>query len=221
MALLKFLVSVIDKLQLEGQLHSQDMIYSQEVKDPTEFVSFTENVPFTVRRTVKAWSGIWQDITIEQTLLPILKTGAQPDTDGRSLKGSVLTLFIKGTSYAFDKMDRQPFANCRCTSSEQHINLPSVRQKKDVDDAELFRNWLQEHGIFDGRPGKIKASSTGLVGNSTIECHKAVEKSSRKMSEMVGLNADSWKFSRKSCVKTLRIISLPLSSSMSQLLQFL
>lgn len=44
--------------------------------------------------------------------------------------------------------------------------------------------------------------STGLVGDSTVDCHKAVEKGLESMSKMVESDAESFKFSRKHCVRT-------------------
>lgn len=34
---------------------------------------FTENGYFTIRRTDKFWSGVWSDMTIEQTLMRSMK----------------------------------------------------------------------------------------------------------------------------------------------------
>lgn len=65
-----------------AQIYLQDMSNLQNIMDPTEFLTFTENGLFTVRRTDKAWSGIWPDMTIEQTLMRGLKTGAQSVTHG-------------------------------------------------------------------------------------------------------------------------------------------
>lgn len=97
----------------------------------------------------------------------------------------------------------KPAQHPRFASSDQHTDLTSARQKKDEEDVQSFKNWLQEHGVFDERPVKLMSLSTGLVGDSTIDCHKAVEKGLKSMSTMVGMDADSYKFSKKYCVKTL------------------
>lgn len=187
-----------------AQIYLQDMSDLKNVMDPSEFVTFTEKGLFTVRRTDKAWSGIWPDMTIEQTLMRVLKTGAQSVTHGRSVTDSVLTRFIQGMAYAYDIMDQlESFSNSRCATSDQHVDLTFARQSKDKADVRSFKTWLLEHGLFDSRPGKIMSLSTGLVGDSTVDCHKAIEKGLKSLSKMVGANAESYKFSRKDCVRTL------------------
>lgn len=187
-----------------AQIYLQDMSNLGNLMDPTEFITFTEKGLFTVRRTNKSWSGIWPDMTIEQTLMRILKTGAQSATHGRSVTDSVLTRFIQGMPYAYDIMDQlESFTNSRCASSDQHTDVTSARQKKDKEDVQSFKIWLEEHGLFDERPGKLMSLATGLVGDSTVDCHKAVEKGLQSMSKMVGADAESYKFSKKYCVKTL------------------
>lgn len=190
-----------------AQIYLQDMINLEEIMDHSEFITFTEEGLFTVRRTDKAWSGIWSDMTIEQTLMRVLKTGAQSATHGRSVSDSVLSRFIQGMPYAYDVMDQlESFANSRCASSDQHTDVTSARQKKDEEDVKSFKTWLQVHGLFDDRPGKLMSLSTGLVADSTVDCHKAVEKGLQSMSKMVGVDAESYKFSKKNCVKTLASI---------------
>ncbi|GBP52266.1 hypothetical protein EVAR_9177_1 [Eumeta japonica] len=177
----------------------------------SEYVTFTEKGLFTVRRTDKAWSGIWSDMTIEQTLMRVLKTGAQSATHGRSVSDSVLSRFVidVGMSYAYDVMDQlQSFAKSICASSDQHTDVTSARQKKDKEDVESFKSLFQVHGIFDDRPGKLMSLSTGLVADSTVDCHKAVEKGLESISKMVGVDAVSYKCSKKNCVKTLASIKL-------------
>lgn len=143
-------------------------------------------------------------MTIEQTLMRVLKIGAQSATHGRSVTDSVLTRFIQGMPYAYDIMDQlESFTNSRCSSSNQHVDFSSARQKKDKEDVQSFKNWLKEHGLFDERPGKLISLSTGLVGDSTVDCHKVVEKGLKSLLKMVGANAETYKFSKKYCVKTL------------------
>lgn len=48
-----------------AQIYLQDMQKLGNVMDPDEYLKFTDNGLFTIRRTDKPWSGIWSDMTIE------------------------------------------------------------------------------------------------------------------------------------------------------------
>lgn len=52
-----------------AHLYYQDMLTLQEKMDPEEFVKFTTQGYFTIRRSDKFWCGIWSDMTIEQVLM--------------------------------------------------------------------------------------------------------------------------------------------------------
>ncbi|GBP12675.1 hypothetical protein EVAR_10321_1 [Eumeta japonica] len=163
---------------------------------------------------------------LEQTLMRILKTGAQSATHGRSVTDSVLSRFIQGMPYAYDIMDQfESFTNSRCTP-DQHVDITSTHQKKDKQDIQSFKIWLTEHGLFDERHNKLMSLSTGLVGDSTVDCHKAVEKGlltdeikqagERIMLKLFGADCDSIdqcrvdKFSV--CItksKTVNLVTLP------------
>ncbi|KAJ8882532.1 hypothetical protein PR048_014343 [Dryococelus australis] len=46
---------------------------SEETMDPKEYTLFTGNGYFTIRHSEKFWSGIWSDMTIEQSLMRTMK----------------------------------------------------------------------------------------------------------------------------------------------------
>lgn len=52
-----------------AQIYLQGMLNLENVMDASEFTTFTEKGLFTVRRTDKAWSGIWTDMTIYDNIL--------------------------------------------------------------------------------------------------------------------------------------------------------
>lgn len=89
-----------------AQIYLQDMVQLPKNLSEAEFHLFTTKGFFTVRRTDKAWAGIWSDMTIEQTLMRIIHTGPQGLSHGRSMLDSVISRFINGMPYAFDIMNQ-------------------------------------------------------------------------------------------------------------------
>ena len=55
-------------------LYLQDMLHLEEDMDPLEYHDFTQRGFFTIRWSDKIWSGIWSDMTIEQTLMRSMKS---------------------------------------------------------------------------------------------------------------------------------------------------
>lgn len=54
-------------------LYLQDMFKLQSSMRRDEFEKFTNEGCFTMRRTDKFWTGVWSDMTIEQTLMRSMK----------------------------------------------------------------------------------------------------------------------------------------------------
>lgn len=168
---------------------------SGDIMDPDKYLKFAENGLFTIRRTNKPWSGIWSDMTIEQTAMRFFGTGKEGTQHGRTMTDSIVSRFILGMSYAFEVLDQlERLTNYRSTSSDQHVELTSSRQQKDKEDIEVFKCWLDDHGIFEHQPVSIM---------STIDCYRAFEKGLESMAKMVSVDAESCKHSKKNCVKTL------------------
>ncbi|GBP77375.1 hypothetical protein EVAR_40029_1 [Eumeta japonica] len=132
-----------------AQIYLQDMQKLGNSMDPDEYLKFTEEGLFTIRRTNKPWSGM---------------------------------------PYAFDILDQlEQIAHCSSASSDQHVELTSTRQKKDKEDIAVFKCWLDDHGVFENRPDKLMSLSTGLVGDKTIDCHRALEKGLESMAKMLNV----------------------------------
>ena len=52
----------------------QDMYTLANHMTPEDYENFTKNGYFTVRRSDKFWGGLWSDLTIEQTLMRMIKS---------------------------------------------------------------------------------------------------------------------------------------------------
>ncbi|KAK4880987.1 hypothetical protein RN001_004306 [Aquatica leii] len=78
-----------------AQLYIQDMLTLKDRMDPLEYNKFTSEGYFTIRWTSKFWSGIWSDMTIEQTLMKTIKSSGGL-TRGRGIIDTVFLLIIVG-----------------------------------------------------------------------------------------------------------------------------
>lgn len=120
------------------QLYLQDMDSLQEKMTPEEFIKFTKNGFFTIRRTEKHWCGVWSDMTIEQTLMRNKKS-VGGITHGRGVTASVLQKWIYGLPVAYhvcESMER--FCGIETKSSYQHTELRDARIAKDEADGAKF-----------------------------------------------------------------------------------
>lgn len=184
------------------QIYLQEMSKLQDIMDPEEYRKFTGG-QFTVRRTEKAWAGIWTDMTIEQMLMRTIHTGAQGLSHGRGMTSSVMTRFLEGMPYAIEIMNQlEEYVNIKWESSDQHVDVTPARQKRDASDRQAFKAWLQTHNPFIQSP-KLQSLSTGLVGDANTDCHRAILKGLASMASMVGFNGESYKYSKSNTVQTL------------------
>lgn len=185
------------------QIYLQQMSKLQDIMDPEEYRLFTEQGHFTIRRTEKAWAGIWTDMTIEQMLMRTIHTGAQGLSHGRGMTSSVMTRFLEGMPYAIEIMNQlEEYVSIKWESSDQHVDVTPARQKRDENDRQTFKTWFQTHNPFIQSP-KLQSLSTGLVGDVNTDCHRAIAKGLASMASMVGFNAENYKYSKSNAVQTL------------------
>ncbi|CAH2005907.1 unnamed protein product [Acanthoscelides obtectus] len=152
-------------------LYLQDMHSLKDKMSAQEYEMFTGG-GFTARRTSKFWCGTWTDMTIEQSLMRIMKiTGGL--THGRGVSESILCKWTKGmTSLQNICEEMEKMCGVAFTSSEQHVEMRESRIKRDTSDSKNFMDWFTQHHPFPN-VGDILSLTTGVVGDSTINCHMA------------------------------------------------
>ncbi|GBP85751.1 hypothetical protein EVAR_97247_1 [Eumeta japonica] len=156
------------------QIYLQQMSKLEDIMDPNEYRLFTKEGHFTIRRTEKAWAGIWTDMTIEQMLMRTIHTGAQGLSNGRGMSSSVMTRFLEGMPYAIEIMNQlEDYVSIKWESSDQHVDVTPARQKRDESDRKTFKAWLQTHNPFV-QSDKLISLSTGLVGDANTDCYRAI-----------------------------------------------
>lgn len=112
-----------------AQIYLQSMIKLEMEMDDEEYRRFTEEGYFTIRRSYKAWSGIWSDMTIEQTLNRFFGTDL---THGRGVTPSVVARYLACMPTSFAVMDSlETYCDLHSSTSEDFrcsaVVIPTVR----------------------------------------------------------------------------------------------
>lgn len=191
---------------IDAHLYLQDMAVLHEKIPQEELEKFTTGGYFTIRRTNKFWSGIMSDMTIEQTLMRSMKTSGGL-TKGRGITDNVLTRWTMSMVFLQNVFEQvENFCGVSSATTEQHINMRSSRVTRDNADVEKLDLWFAEHPPFP-EGTELLSISTGVVGNSTINCHLAGEIGAQMISRVVGLNSNYVKFKRNDRVLSLATVS--------------
>ncbi|KAL7286444.1 hypothetical protein TKK_0019392 [Trichogramma kaykai] len=170
-----------------AQIYLQDMAALEyEMKDcEDEFKKFTKEGYFTIRRSDKAWSEVWSDMVIEQTLNRFFGTDLR---HGRGVTDGVVARYLFAMPAALDVMSCiEEYCQFESHLSEQHVDLSNSRIQRDRKDIEQLIFWLNNRKPFSENSSLISLS-TGVIAVSSINCHLAFEVGERAMSKMVGKN---------------------------------
>lgn len=176
-------------------LYLQDMLTLETRMDPAEYERFTIQGHFTIRRSGKFWSGVWTDMTIEQTLMWSMKTIGGL-THGRGLSESVLTKWTLGmTSVHNVCQEIEDFCGVLFDTTDQHVDMRESRIQRDSVDLAKLMTWFQNHNPFP-RIDEIRSISTGIVGDNRINCHLPQELGTVNLNSIVDNNFNDVKFKR-------------------------
>lgn len=183
-------------------LYLQDMYGLEQLMPTKEYESFTKRGFFTIRRSEKYWSGLWTDLTIEQTLMRMMKSRGGL-TRGRGMEECVVEKWILGMSATFEICSAmEEYASVYYNSNELHTELRSSRISRDSKDMDKVLDWFEAHPPFP-ETDYIMSIATGLVGDDTINCHTAFTVGTKSMKEIIGCNFHEVKLKRRNRVNTL------------------
>lgn len=173
---------------------------------PRDYRHFVGTGFFTIRRSEKYWSGIWSDMTIEQTLMRGMKTKGGL-TGGRGYTDSVLTKWTKGLP-VMQRVSQsvEEFVDVISSTSEQHVDSRPSRQERDNADVAKLEKWFSNHPPFPVLDA-IVSLGTGIVGGPEINCFDAEKVGLDGIDAIVGQNFDNISFSRKKRVLPLSAVS--------------
>ena len=170
---------------LSAHLYLQDMNDLESKMGFRDYHNFVSNGYFTIRRSDKFWSGIWSDMTIEQTLMRSMKSNGGL-TRGRGLTDSVLTKWILGMPIMQKVSETiEDFVGVASSSTEQHIDARPTRQARDNADVQKLQQWFQNHEPFSALNNTVSLS-TGIVGGNEIDCYNAQSIGFKVIEAMIG-----------------------------------
>ena len=113
-----------------SHLYLQQMSQLETKMTPSELERFTSKGNFTIRRSDKMWAGVWTDITLEQVLMPTMKT-AGGLTHGWGLTDSALNRWVQDMLGRAELIhDFEKFCGTSFTTSEQLVELRNSHQIK-------------------------------------------------------------------------------------------
>ncbi|XP_044004211.1 uncharacterized protein LOC122849544 [Aphidius gifuensis] len=183
-----------------AQIFLQDMENLKNSMDPVEYHQFTNESMFTIRRSDKAFAGIWADMTIEQTLNRFFGTDL---VHGRGVTDGVVARYLNSMPSSYEVMNvLEEYTGVNTRRSEQHKDSTRSRINIDQKDVEKFVFWLNTHQPFTPRQ-TLMSLSTGAIGTPNINCHLAVIMGKKAMKKMIGKNAEQVKLSKQDGVKNL------------------
>ncbi|GBO28443.1 hypothetical protein AVEN_103963-1 [Araneus ventricosus] len=189
-----------------AHLYLQDMLDLENTMEAAEYEKFTTQGNFTIRRTFKFWSGTWSDMTIEQSLMKNMKTFGGL-THGRGVSDSILARWTQGMTALQHICDGiEKFCGVDLTSSDQHLKISDSRVHRDNYDCRKMVEWFKQYNPFPENSNLISIS-TGVVGDSRINCHMAKEEGILGIKRIEGNNFYTVKFRRNDRVQPLALMS--------------
>lgn len=129
-----------------------------------------------VRRGDRYWSGLWSDLTIEQTLMRSVKSQGGL-TRGRGMSESVRHLWVLSLSQCAGVHNAMmDLSGLTVKTSEQHTDASEPRRKRDVEDFTRFKSWLKERNPFTFTNPNLQSLSAGwisITGKDKVNCDEA------------------------------------------------
>lgn len=168
-------------------LYLQDMQDLKSRLTTLDYERFVTNGYFTIRRSNKFWSGIWSDMTIEQTLMRSMKSNGGL-THGRGITESTMKKWITTMTTMIDISQQiEQFCGVSFDTTEQHIDARTSRVSRDTNDVKKFLDWFTYHDSFPVVEN-VMPISTGVIGDEKINCHLAYDIGNESMSIIIGSN---------------------------------
>ena len=190
-------------------------LYLQMMKElPTTFPDlyqqFTHNGYHTVRRSNRFWSGIWTDLAIEQALMRSLKTRGGL-TRGRGMTENVILIWDH-TMHACAQVHNavtQLTENHHKTSN-QDSELGASRVKRDNEDLENIKLWIENHNPFDYNEPLLRSIATGLTATEGggINCDEAEKNGQAIQDQLHDISITEATIKKKDQIKTLELLKI-------------
>ncbi|KAJ8678150.1 hypothetical protein QAD02_013937 [Eretmocerus hayati] len=181
------------------QIYLQDLVDLEVNMDATEFIKFTDEGGFSIRRSITPFSGNFADQTIE-CMNRFFGTDL---IHGRGVDPSVLARYFAGMPAAVTIIENlEDYCGLKTVNSEQHAELSEGKVSRDNKDLQKFLFWLDNHNPFQPR-NSLTSLSTGVIANANVNGHLAIKEGIKAMATMVGKTLDNITLSTANKVKPL------------------
>ena len=185
-------------------------LYLQMMQDlpdtyPWLYEQFSKYGYHCVRRSDRAWSGIWTDLAIEQLLMRALKNRGGL-TRGRGFSESVrLTWIYTMHRCAGIHQAMTDVTGLVSRTSEQHAEFGKSRLRRDMKDQQKMISWFEQHNPFIQPIQELCSLSTGLTttDGDGVNCDNADAIGTRVQKQMDGCMFGNVSMKKKDCVKSL------------------
>lgn len=185
-----------------AQLYLEDMKNLETRMVPSEYLKFTKEGYWTVRRSDRFFSGIFTDQTIEQTLMRLLKF--EGGLFRRGFTESVAYQWIRGYIFAKDIMEgMEKFTNCSFDKNYQHKDSTDSRLQAELKSLQLIEDFFNQYDPFPSSVDTLINIANGMSVSPETNCHNAFEESLKIMEEISTTVFADLKLSRSKIVKTL------------------
>lgn len=182
------------------QLYLQDM-YSLEEKHPQVYQHFQQGL-HVIRRSDRYWAGLPPDLVIEQVLMRSIKTTGGL-TRGRGMTETQrLVWLLSNTACAEVNIAMQELTSVSYISSEQHKDMSTTRQAKDMSDAQAMLSFLSSRNPFHEHDS-LHCIVTGVVADVSVNAGSAKEVGDKILSGMTGKTISKHSFRKKDQVVTM------------------
>ncbi|GBO41773.1 hypothetical protein AVEN_259662-1 [Araneus ventricosus] len=126
-------------------------------------------------------------------------------THGRGVSDSVLARWTQGMTALCDICDGiETFRGVDLTSSDKHLKISDSRVRRDNEDFRKMMEWFKHYNPYPENSNLISIS-TGVVGDSRINCHMAKEEGILGIKRIEGSNFYTVKFGTNDRVQPLAL----------------
>lgn len=179
-----------------------------EVMQTEQFLRFTEEGYFTIRRSHRFWSGNFTDQTIEQLLMRQLKAPGGL-AHGRGLTDSTQAKFVHVIPRCVPICNEvEKFCGVHACSSEQHTDLRATTTARDSMHFTTLYNWLRNHNPFSYcSVNGLVCISSGVVAESSANADNAYNIGKETADKLTGLKYGDVKLKRTDKVTSISAAS--------------
>ena len=176
---------------------------------PDQYLQFTTEGFFTIRRSHRFWIGNFSDQTIKQVLMRQLKSSVGL-AHGRWLTASMQSKFVNVIPRCVPICNElETFCGVHAQTSEQHSDLRPTTSDRDATHFSTIYNWIKEHSPFAyaATDGLVNIAN-GIVAESSSNADNAYDMGKSAADKLTGQ-----KYGETKLKKTDKVTSISAASN--------